>query len=58
MFDLPILYKMSKAFWVVFLSDVLPGDVDTPNKLTLGWCAAKIIAKVSSNPGSQSSHTF
>jgi hypothetical protein len=55
--DLPILYNTSRALRVVFSSVELPGDVDTPNKLIRSSHAAKMIAIISSRPGSQSSHT-
>lgn len=55
--NLPTLNNKSNAFLVVFLREVFPGDVDIPSKLILGCRAAKTIAKASSNPGSQSSHS-
>ena len=56
--DLLTLKSISREFLVVLFMLVFPAEVDKPNKLMCGLLAARIIARVSSRPGSQSSQTF
>lgn len=53
-----IYVNMFNVFWVVFSIVELPADVDIPIKFISSLRAARIIASISSWPGSQSNHMF